>query len=101
LPRGSLRGRELSALVVTPTERCGSAALLEQLVSTVERLRCRQLDGVGIGIPSVVEFETGRVAASVNVPLVDLPLRRVLEERLGVPVVRRQRCDGGGTCRSS
>ena len=83
---GSLRGRELSALVVAPTERSGSAALLEQLVSMVERLRCRQLDGVGIGVPSVVEFETGRVVASVNVPLADLPLRRVLEERLGVPV---------------
>jgi glucokinase len=83
---GLLRGRELSALVVAPTERSGSAALLEQLVSTVEGLRCGQLDGVGIGVPSVVEFETGRVVASVNLPLADVPLRRVLEERLGVPV---------------
>jgi glucokinase len=33
-----------------------------------------------------VEFDTGRVVASVNVPLADVPLRRVLEERLGVPV---------------
>ena len=83
---GLLRERELSALVVAPTERSGSAALLEQLVSTVEGLRCRQLDGVGIGVPSIVEFETGRVVASVNLPLADVPLRRLLEERLGVPV---------------
>lgn len=83
---GSLQGRELSALVVAPTDRSGSAALIEQLVALVERLRCHQLDGVGIGVPSIVEFETGRVVASVNVPLADLPLRRVLEERLGVPV---------------
>ena len=33
-----------------------------------------------------MEFDTGRVVASVNVPLADVPLRRVLEERLGVPV---------------
>jgi glucokinase len=83
---GSLQGRELSAVVVAPTERSGSAALIEQLVAIVERLRCHQFDGVGIGVPSVVEFETGRVVASVNVPLADLPLRRVLEERLSVPV---------------
>jgi predicted NBD/HSP70 family sugar kinase len=41
---GSLHGRELSALVVAPTERSGSAALLEQLVALVEKLRRRQLD---------------------------------------------------------
>lgn len=33
-----------------------------------------------------MEFDTGRVVASVNVPLADVPPRRVLEERLGVPV---------------
>ena len=33
-----------------------------------------------------VDFESGRVISSVNVPLADIPLRRVLGERLGVPV---------------
>src|SRR5205814_1565841 len=37
-------------------------------------------------VPSVVEFETGRVVSSVNVPLADVPLREVLGRRLGVPV---------------
>ena len=37
-------------------------------------------------MPSIVEFETGRVISSVNVPLADIPLRQVLGERLGVPV---------------
>ena len=37
-------------------------------------------------MPSIVEFETGRVVSSVNVPLADVPLREVLGERLGVPV---------------
>jgi len=83
---GSLHGRELSAFVVAPMERSGSAALLEQVVALVEKLRGRQLDGVGVGVPSVMEFDTGRVVASVNVPLADVPLGRVLEERLGVPV---------------
>ena len=37
-------------------------------------------------MPSVVEFDTGRVVSSVNIPLADVPLREVLGERLGVPV---------------
>jgi glucokinase len=34
----------------------------------------------------VVDFESGRVVSSVNIPLKDVPLRHVLTERLGVPV---------------
>jgi glucokinase len=37
-------------------------------------------------VPSVVEFETGCVVSSVNVPLRDVKLRTALQERLGVPV---------------
>ena len=40
----------------------------------------------GVGVPSVVEFATGRVKSSVNVKLADVPLRTVLQERLGLPV---------------
>jgi glucokinase len=37
-------------------------------------------------VPSVVEFATGKVISSANIPLADVPLREVLGKRLGVPV---------------
>ena len=52
----------------------------------VDDVAATALTAVGIGVPSVVEFETGRVVSSVNIPLADVPLREVLGERLGVPV---------------
>jgi glucokinase len=52
----------------------------------VGEVRADDLTGVGIGVPSLVEFATGRVVNSVNIPLADVPLRAVLGERLGVPV---------------
>jgi glucokinase len=81
----ALRGPVLGEALVRPTERSGAEALLEQLVE-VARGACRDFEAVGIGVPSVVEFHTGRVVSSVNIPLVDVPLRQVLGERLGVPV---------------
>ncbi len=33
-----------------------------------------------------MRFETGEIAASTNIPLKGVPLRKVLGERLGVPV---------------
>jgi len=82
----ALRGSVVEPSVMQPTELSSTAALVDQLVDLVQGSHHGSLDGVGIGVPSVVEFESGRVVSSVNVPLADVPLRQVLGERLGVPV---------------
>jgi glucokinase len=81
-----LLGGLLGESVLRATDLSSTEALLDQLVELVNEVRPPDLDGVGIGVPSVVEFETGRVVSSVNVPLADVPLRHVLSDRLGVPV---------------
>src|SRR5450755_800304 len=81
-----LAGRELAGSTVAPTDLRSADVLIDQLVSLVEKCRGDELVGVGIGVPSVVNFEKGLVVSSVHIPLVDVPLREVLGERLGVPV---------------
>jgi glucokinase len=82
----ALDGGGLGESVLEPTELSDSAALVAQICSLVEQVRgSAPLDAVGVGVPSVVEFDTGRIVSSVNVPLKDIPLRHVLSERLGVP----------------
>ncbi|MGI8863224.1 MAG: ROK family protein [Solirubrobacteraceae bacterium] len=80
------RGGELGPSKLQPTRRGTSQELIDQLVQMIEAAKADGLDAVGIGVPSVVEFKTGRVVSSVNVPLADVPLREVLTERLGLPV---------------
>jgi glucokinase len=82
----SLRERDLTEAAIHPTELSSSEALVDQLAELISGIRRDDLEAVGIGVPSVVEFETGRVVSSVNVPLADVPLRQVLTERIGVPV---------------
>jgi glucokinase len=81
-----LRGGVLGDSVLEPTDLSSANALIDQLVTVVEGIRDDGLDAVGIGVPSIVEFTTGRVVSSVNIPLADVPLREVLGQRLGVPV---------------
>jgi glucokinase len=81
-----LKGNDLSDSLIKPTDLSGQKALIDQIVDMIGEYRGDQLDGVGLGVPSVVEFETGRVISSANIPLADVPLREVLGERLGVPV---------------
>jgi glucokinase len=49
---------------------------------------------VGVGVPSQVHFATGRVMASVNIPLAGVELREVLEQGLELPVY----VDNDGNC---
>jgi glucokinase len=81
-----MRDGTLCESAIEPTEMANSRALIDQLVGLVQQVRTDDLAAVGIGTPSVVDFETGRAVSSVNVPLADVPLRALLGERLGVPV---------------
>lgn len=82
LQDGVFAGPEL-----TPTRRdAGSEGLVDQLVEVIEGVRTDDLGAVGVGVPSVIEWTTGRVKSSANIPLRDVALREVLRERLELPV---------------
>jgi glucokinase len=81
------RGTGLSDPCVHPTELSGTEELIDELVEIIDEARGgAPIDAVGIGVPSIVEFATGRVVDSVNIPLADVALREVLGDRVGVPV---------------
>ncbi|TMM11334.1 MAG: ROK family protein [Actinobacteria bacterium] len=88
---------QLDEPLVEPPERSDPARLIDQLAAMVKSARTDDLLAVGIGVPRIVEWRTGRVVSTsrasapatngaLGLPLADVPLRQVLEERLGVPV---------------
>src|ERR687892_750820 len=92
-----LHAGQLGESATQPTERSDPGTLIDQLAAMVASARTDDMRGVGIGVPRIVEFETGRVVSTsraaspatngaVDLPLADVPLRQVLEERVGVPV---------------
>jgi glucokinase len=74
--------------VERPTELSSSEALLDGIEAAVEELTAGggRPDAIGIGVPSQVDFASGRVLASVNIPLAGVPLREELGRRLGAAV---------------
>jgi glucokinase len=77
---------ELSESNLLHTEIEDQDRLVDQLAGAIEDARRPDTRAVGIGVPSLVEFETGRIASSVNIPLRDVPLRELLSARAGLPV---------------
>jgi glucokinase len=82
----TLEDQRLGESLVRPTEASSADQLIEELVASVEAVRGPSAVAVGVGVPSVVEFATGHVRSSVNVPLADVDLRPLLQDRLGLPV---------------
>jgi glucokinase len=82
----TLQAGELSESHLQHTELSSQERLLDQLITGVEQARTSETRAVGIGVPSLVEFATGRIRSSVNIPLKDVPLRELMTERVGLPV---------------
>jgi glucokinase len=79
------RARE-PQMVATPLS--DGDALLEAIEGLARKVM--EQDGepsvIGVGVPSQIDFATGCVVSSVNVPLEGVPLRDELERRFGIPV---------------
>jgi glucokinase len=78
----------VEARFTAPTEVSSPDACLDGVVALLEDIvGAGGVEAVGVGVASMVDFAGGRIVRSVNLPLTDVPLRDVLAERLGVPVV--------------
>jgi hypothetical protein len=61
-------------------------AFLDGLASAVTAVGEDGVAAVGFGLPAPIDQRSGRVAQAVNIPLADVELRRLLCERIGLPV---------------
>jgi glucokinase len=89
-------GSALHALASEPTHaEAGSKDVLDRLVTLAERaiaetrrtLPVAEIVGVGVGAPGPLDTKSGIVLLTPNLGWVDLPLRRIIEDRLGLPAV--------------
>jgi glucokinase len=85
---GAIRDAKAHDLAEHPTDTSGTDALLAGIEGTIREVieRVGQSAGVGVGVPSQIDYATGTVLSSVNIPLTGVPLRQELGRRLGVPV---------------
>jgi glucokinase len=85
---GAVRGAELTHRVERPTVLDSTSALLDGLEATVREVSSPGDEpvAIGVGVPSQIEYATGKVETSVNIPLAGVSLREELGRRFGLPV---------------
>ncbi len=68
--------------------------VVEQIKSLIDALAAPSLDGIGIGVPSVVDVERGIVYNAVNIPSWrEVHLKEILEKACGVRVEVNNDCN--------
>jgi glucokinase len=85
----AVSGARVEHVVEEPTAVDSAEALLDGIEHAFHEVADKAgepVAGVGVGVPSQIDFATGTVLRSVNIPLTGVPLRDELERRFGVPV---------------
>jgi glucokinase len=74
---------------VSPTVTSDASGCLADLMARVGEMLATgpEVAAIGVGTASMVDFAAGRIVESTNLPLRDVPLRGLLQERFGLPVV--------------
>lgn len=62
--------------------------LIEELAEEIEQARAARPNALaaGLGIPCTIDQERGMAIAAVNLPIADVPIRDLMNERAGIPV---------------
>ena len=77
----------------TSSGKSTAPEILTKIITLTESMRSRYADrgidiaAVGIGVPGVVDTDTGHVLATANLPLDDTDLGRKVSDACGLPVV--------------
>lgn len=77
----------LKKIVIPCPSKESYQEVLSQIESLIEQMMNKQIEGIGIGVPSVVNSEKGIVYNVANIPSwKEVHLKKVLQDRFSVPV---------------
>ncbi len=66
----------------------GQEIIVSRLLDFISKsLEGHEVSGIGIGTPGPIDFLTGTILFTPNIPLKNVPIKQLIEERTGLPVV--------------
>jgi glucokinase len=69
-----------------PSPKDSQESVVRELEAAVEVLLDDEVAALGFGVPCPLHQPTGTIVGCVNLPLVNVPLRNLMEERFALPV---------------
>ncbi|MCH8067525.1 MAG: ROK family protein [Nanoarchaeota archaeon] len=71
----------------TPTQADkGSKTVVDNIISSIEKIKSGKIAGIGIGSPGPLNYKTGTITNPVNLPFRNIPLRKIIQSRFKTKV---------------
>lgn len=86
---GLVRNNTIDRIVSNKLDKTGSATdIIAQIFAVTDQLINERVEAIGIGVPGLVNHDTGMVFDVLNIPSWrEMPLRHLVEERYQLPVL--------------
>ena len=79
------RSGKVESLREVATPASSEEAVVGAIGDAIAGLVGEDVAAIGLGVPSTIDQASGTAVSSVNIPLTDVPLRRLIGERFGLP----------------
>jgi glucokinase len=85
---GKIVNNHLEKVLTEPINSRGSESeIIDQISNLIEQLKDKGTEGIGIGVPSVVDVEKGIIYDVMNIPSwKEVHLKKIYESRFAIPV---------------
>jgi glucokinase len=64
----------------------GSVILINNIIDSIEKVKIKNIAGIGIGSPGPLNYKTGTVLKPVNLPFRNVPLRKIIQNKFETKV---------------
>ena len=69
-----------------PTEaKKGTETVINNIINSIEKVKIKNVVGVGIGSPGPLNYKTGIITNPVNLPFKNNPLKNIIKKKLKLP----------------
>jgi glucokinase len=64
----------------------GSVILINNIIDSIEKVKIKNIAGIGIGSPGPLNYKTGTILKPVNLPFRNVPLRKIIQNKFETKV---------------
>jgi glucokinase len=82
----TLSGRIIEKYETKTEAKKGSKSVINNIISAIGKVKSGKIKGIGIGSPGPLNYKTGTILNPVNLPFRNVPLKKILHNKLKLPV---------------
>ncbi len=82
----SPQGKIIKKCEVSTEAEKGAKAVINNIVSSIEKVKDGKIQGIGIGSPGPMDYKKGIITNPVNLPFKNIPLKGIIKNKFKAPV---------------